>query len=138
MRSFSHCIRQRRRRAYIIMNMKLRWFLLGVLSLAAGAADWPQWRGPGRNGISQESGLLKEWPKDGPKLLWRIAGIGDGYATPSVVGTRLYILGNRGMDHEFIQALSARDGKPLWSPRLGTVGRPNQEPPYPMARSTPP
>src|SRR6266403_1873897 len=95
MRSFYHCIRQRRRRAYIIMNMKLRWFLSGLLSLAAGAADWPQWRGPVRNGISQESGLLKEWPKDGPRLLWRIADIGDGYATPSVVGTRLYILGNR-------------------------------------------
>ncbi len=119
------------------MNMKLRWFLLGVLSLAAGAADWPQWRGPGRNGISQESGLLKEWPKDGPRLLWRIADIGDGYATPSVVGTRLYILGNRGMDHEFIHALSVEDGKPLWSTRLGNVGSPNQEPPYPMARSTP-
>jgi len=122
--------------------MKLRWCLLvpaglGLLSLLAGAADWPQWRGPRRNGISQESGLLKEWPKDGPRLLWRIADVGDGYATPSVAGTRLYILGNRGMDHEFIQALSVEDGKPLWSTRLGSVGSPNQEPPYPMARSTP-
>ena len=57
-----------------------------LLALVAGAADWPQWRGPRRNGISQESGLLKEWPKEGPKLLWRLADIGDGYATPSVVG----------------------------------------------------
>src|SRR5260370_5486420 len=138
MRSFSHCIRQPRRRAYIIMNMKLRWFLSGILCLAAGAADWPQWRGPRRNGISQESGLLKEWPKDGPRLLWRIADIGDGYATPAVVGTRLYILGNRGMDHEVVQALSVEGGKPLWSTRLGNVGSPHQEPPYPMARSTPP
>src|SRR5437867_5770179 len=107
-----------------------------LLALVAGAADWPQWRGPRRNGISHESGLLKEWPKEGPKLLWRLADIGDGYATPSVVGARLYILGNRGMDHEFIQALSVEDGKTLWSTRLGNVGSPNQEPPYPMARST--
>ena len=117
------------------------WFLVpfaaGLLSLAAGAADWPQWRGPRRNGISQESGLLKEWPKNGPKLLWQIKDAGDGYATPVVVGTRLYLLSNRGMDNEFIQSLSVQDGSPVWSTRLGNVGNPDQEPPYPMARSTP-
>src|SRR5262245_52127287 len=57
-------------------SMKARWLLLtvslGFLSLAAGAADWPQWRGPQRDGISQETGLLKEWPKEGPKLLWQL------------------------------------------------------------------
>ena len=59
---------------------------LGVFSLAATAADWPQWRGPERNGISQEAGLLKEWPKDGPPLVWKRDDIGYGYSTPSVVG----------------------------------------------------
>ena len=98
--------------------MKLRWLLLvpagfGVLSLTADAADWPQWRGPRRNGISQESGLLKEWPKDGPKLLWQNADIGDGYATPAVAGARLYLLSNRGMENELVQALSVQDGKPV-------------------------
>lgn len=105
--------------------------------MIASAADWPQWRGPRRTGISQESGLLKEWPKDGPKLLWQVNDVGDGYATPSVVGGRLYIVGNRGMDNEFIQALSVADGKSVWSTRLGKVGNPDQQPPYPMARSTP-
>src|SRR4051812_39116091 len=122
--------------------MKPHWFLLvpagaGIITLIAAAADWPQWRGPLRNGISQERGLLKQWPKDGPAERWRVDDIGEGYATPSVAGARLYILGNRGMDNEFIQALSVDDGKTIWSTRLGNVGSPNQEPPYPMARSTP-
>ena len=81
----------------------------GMLFLAARAADWPQWRGPLRSGISQESGLLKEWPKDGPKLLWQLDDIGDGYATPAVVGTRLYLLSNRGLDNEFVQTLAVLD-----------------------------
>jgi len=122
--------------------MKPRWLILifagyGFMLLSSDAADWPQWRGPQRNGISQESGLLKEWPKDGPKLLWQAQDIGDGYATPVVVSSRLYLLSNRGMENEFVQALSIEDGKPRWSTRLGNVGNPNQSPPYPMARSTP-
>ena len=64
--------------------------LLGVLLLArvAAAADWPQWRGPDRTDVSKETGLLKEWPKEGPKLLWQIKDAGDGYSTPSVAGGR--------------------------------------------------
>ena len=42
------------------------------------AEDWPQWRGSNRTGISQEKGLLQEWPKEGPKQLWHVTGIGDG------------------------------------------------------------
>lgn len=101
------------------------------------AADWPQWRGANRDGISQEKGLLKEWPKEGPKLLWRIGDAGSGYSTPAVVGERVYLLGNDGLDNESVRALSARDGKTLWTTRLGKVGNPNQKPPFPAARSTP-
>ena len=54
--------------------------------LTVSAADWPQWRGPDRNGTSKESGLLKQWPAGGPKLLWQVNDIGDGYSTPAVVG----------------------------------------------------
>jgi len=108
-----------------------------LLVSAAGAADWPQWRGPVRDGISKETGLLKEWPKEGPKLLWQLTDIGDGYSTPAVVGNRIYLLSNRGMDEEFVQALSAQDGKVVWTTRLGKVGLPSQQPSYPKARSTP-
>ncbi len=101
------------------------------------AADWPQWRGPHRDGISAETGLLAEWPKEGPKLVWQVKDIGSGYSTPSVVGDRLYLLSNQGLDNEFVQALDAKDGKRVWSQRLGKVGNPDQQPNYPAARSTP-
>ena len=104
---------------------------------AASTSDWPQWRGPARDGISKESGLLKQWPASGPKLLWQLKDIGDGYSGPSVVGARLYLMSNRGMDNEFVQALSAQDGKVIWTTRVGNVGNPDQNPKYPKARSTP-
>lgn len=105
--------------------------------MGASTSDWPQWRGPERNGTSKERGLLKQWPKDGPKLVWQVNDIGDGYSTPVVVGKRIYVMSNRGMDYEFVQALSTQDGKPVWTTRVGNVGNPNQNPPYPKARSTP-
>jgi outer membrane protein assembly factor BamB len=101
------------------------------------ANDWPQWRGPQRNGISQETGLLKEWPKDGPKLQWKVTDIGSGYSTPSVVGEQLYVLANEGLENEFVEALDVKDGKRIWSTKLGRVGRPKQDPNFPAARSTP-
>lgn len=111
-----------------------------VIVFAAGAspaADWPQWRGPGRDGKSQEKGLLKQWPEQGPKLLWQVKDAGGGYSTPSVVGERLYLMGNTGLDNEFVQARSVADGKVVWTTPVGKVGNPNQRPPYPGARSTP-
>ncbi len=110
---------------------------LGLFISAGIASDWPQFRGPERTGISKEKGLLKEWPAGGPKLLWQLQGIGEGYSTPAIMGDKLYILGNRGMDDEFVLALSIADGKSIWSARIGSVGNPNQEPPYPSTRSTP-
>lgn len=120
-----------------------RWRV--ILSVAAcvvfgaglRAADWPQWRGVNRDGHSSEKGLLKEWPKDGPKLLWQVNDLGRGYATPSVAGGRIYLMANQGLDDEFVVALKASDGKKAWSTRIGKVGNPDQKPNYPGARSTP-
>ena len=100
-------------------------------------SDWPQWRGPERDGNSKETGLLKQWPAGGPKLLWQVNDIGDGYSTPVVVGTRIYLMSNRGMENEFVQALSTKDGSVVWTTRVGNVGNPEQSPNYPKARSTP-
>ncbi len=108
----------------------------GTASMGTSTSDWPQWRGPQRNGISQESGLLKQWPAEGPKLLWQVNDIGDGYSTPAVVGTRIYLMSNRGMENEFVQALSTQDGKPIWTTRIGNVGNPSDFL-YAKARSTP-
>jgi len=99
-------------------------------------SDWPQWRGPERNGISQERDLLKQWPAGGPNLLWQLNDIGDGYSTPSVVGTQIYLMSNRGMQNEFVQALSTQDGRLIWTTRVGNVGNP-QDFLYAKARSTP-
>jgi outer membrane protein assembly factor BamB len=110
--------------------------LLALIGFNVSADDWPQWRGPQRNGMSKEAGLLKEWPKDGPKLVWQVKEIGSGYSTPSVVGKRLYLLSNEGTDKEFVQALEAADGKRAWMTPIGKVGR-NEGPQYPGARSTP-
>ena len=110
--------------------------LIGVSVLPASAVDWPQWRGPERNGISAETGLLAEWPAEGPKLLWQAKNIDDGYSTPAVVGDRMYLMSNKGMDDEFVQARSVDDGEQTWAVRIGKVG-PNQGPQYPGSRSTP-
>ena len=106
-------------------------------TMALEAADWPQWRGPARTGISTETGLLREWPTAGPRLVWRIDNVGDGFSTPSVVGDRLYIIANEGMQNELVKALNVADGKTVWSTRIGRVGNPDQQPAYPGARSTP-
>lgn len=81
--------------------------------------------------------LLQRWPQEGPKLVWKATDIGSGYSTPSVVGDRLYLLANDGLENEFVAAVSARDGKRIWSTRVGNVGQPNQMPRFPAARSTP-
>jgi outer membrane protein assembly factor BamB len=107
----------------------------GLLCQAARGDDWPQWRGPDRTGLSKEKGLLKEWPKDGPKLLWEQKDIGGGFSTPAVVGDRLYLMTNRD-DDESATALEVKDGKPAWSTKVGKVGK-NMGPQYPGTRSTP-
>jgi outer membrane protein assembly factor BamB len=122
------------------MNRRQILVVLAVSScmLTFGRAeDWPQWRGPQRDGISKETGLLKQWPQGGPKLVWQIKDVGSGYSTPSIVGDQLFVLGNEGKENEFVQCRSVTDGKQLWSTRIGKVGNPDQRPSYPAARSTP-
>ena len=58
--------------------------------------DWPQWQGPNRDAVSKETGLLKEWPKDGPPLAWKVSTLGGGYNAPSVAAGRIYGMSHRG------------------------------------------
>ena len=123
--------------AIVTLSLSLLWTSVpGSASIGNSSSDWPQWRGPKRDGISQETGLLRQWPADGPKLLWQANDIGDGYSTPSVVGSRIYVMSNRGFENEFVQALSTQDGKPVWTTRVGNVGSGNDFL-YGKARSTP-
>ena len=87
-------------------------------SAVAWAADWPQWRGPNRDGISSETGLLDAWPKGGPPLVWKIQGLGEGYSSAAIAAGRLYIQGQHG-DEEFVLAFDAGSGKPLWRAHTG-------------------
>jgi outer membrane protein assembly factor BamB len=84
-----------------------------ITSVVASMDDWPQWRGPRRDGVSTETGLLKDWPAGGPKLAWRASGAGEGYSSFSVNAGRLFTLGARG-NTEYVLAFDAATGKRLW------------------------
>ncbi len=92
--------------------------LLLVLSLSLAAEDWPQWRGPARDGRSAETGLAAEWPAGGPALLWQAEILGEGYASFAVVGGRLYTQGQKD-GRQFVIALDAATGKLIWQTANG-------------------
>lgn len=96
---------------------------LALLLLAANAraADWPQFRGPHRDNVSQDTGLLQSWPKDGPPLAWKVQGLGGGYSSLSIAGDRIYTLGNKG-NRSHVVALEREGGKIVWSAEVGTAG----------------
>ena len=97
--------------------------LLGAWELYARSSgspkgEWPQWRGPNRDGISHETGLLKSWPEGGPKVLWRVP-VGDGYSGISVSKGRAYTITADG-DGEFVICLDASNGNEIWRFRSGS------------------
>jgi outer membrane protein assembly factor BamB len=91
----------------------------GVSMLPMRAADWPQWQGPDRSNVSSETGLLKKWPSQGPKLLWTISEAGAGYSCPSIVGDRLYTMGADDST-EYLLAIDLTTQKKLWSAEIGS------------------
>src|SRR5688572_9238806 len=86
--------------------------ILASALFSARGDDWPQWRGPQRNGISQETGWAFQWPDEGPKIAWR-AKVGLGYSTFVVAGGRAYTVGHaQGQDTVF--CFDADSGKEIW------------------------
>jgi outer membrane protein assembly factor BamB len=88
---------------------------------AGAPSGWPQWHGPNRDGKSLDTGLLKNWPAEGPKLLWKTTGMGQGYSTVSIGGGRIYTSGLKGehpKEHLFLTALDMQ-GKVLWTKDTG-------------------
>jgi len=94
--------------------------------------DWPGWRGADRTGVSQEKGVLQEWPSGGPQQVWKATGIGEGYSTPSVADGKIFVIGAKGKE-EFVFALNAEDGSELWKQKLGGKAQVG----YEGSRSTP-
>jgi hypothetical protein len=109
------------------MNTRRLCLVLSLLALPALAADWPQFRGPDRTDISKESGLLAEWPTDGPRLLWTYEAAGNGYSGPAVVGDKYLTMGSDGTN-DFVLCLDAASGKKLWQTEVGQ--RVNNSPQY--------
>jgi outer membrane protein assembly factor BamB len=93
-----------------------------LLSVTAGnttpEAEWPQWRGPLRNGLSSETGLLKQWPANGPAVAWSITNLGEGYGSLAIKADRLYVQGTKGSESA-VFCLNRADGKTIWSTSLG-------------------
>jgi outer membrane protein assembly factor BamB len=98
--------------------------ILALSSAGARADDWPQWQGPDRNARSKETGLLQEWPKDGPPLVWKATGIGKGMGGIAVSRGRIYTTGDDADQSAWLYALSESDGKPAWSAKIGPGGNP--------------
>lgn len=99
---------------------------------AAAGGFWPQWRGPQRDGVSTETGLLQSWPAGGPPRLFAATGLGAGFSSVSIANGRIFTMGDlRAGQHVF--ALEEATGKILWSTRIG--GRHDDE--YGGPRATP-
>ncbi len=105
--------------------------LLCVVS-PAFADDWPQWRGPARDGRTAETGLAAQWPETGPPLVFRAGGLGGGFSSLAVAGGRIYTLGDQA-DGQYVLALSQTDGKVVWKTLVGPVWQDE----YGGSRSTP-
>lgn len=106
----------------------------------AVARDWPTFRGPDRTGVAQESDLLESWPEDGPRLLWKAAGAGRGYASPAIAGDRLYTLGD-GLSNapdadEYLTCFDRETGRQIWKTKTGQPWNEGQES-WQSSRSTP-
>ncbi|MHB8898231.1 MAG: PQQ-binding-like beta-propeller repeat protein [Thermoguttaceae bacterium] len=90
---------------------------------AAEIADWPQFRGPQGNGLCPETNLLPQWTGQGPKMLWKVEGLGKGYSTVSIVDGRILTMGDRpgpdGQDRQFVIALDLQTQKQLWASPVG-------------------
>jgi hypothetical protein len=97
--------------------------------IASPGPGWPQWRGPRRDGICNEKGLLSTWPQGGLKLLWRIDGLGLGWSSPIITRERIYVTGDVGDD--LVVFAFDLAGKPLWRAKNGKAWKG----PYPGARA---
>ena len=111
-------------------GLLLGWTLM--FGAVVQAADWPQWRGPARDGRSSDSGLLTSWPEGGPPLVWRASGFGGGFSSVAVADERIYTMGDL-QDAQYVIAANRSDGKQLWKTKVAPAWKSK----YLGPRSTP-
>jgi len=114
------------------MAMVKRGVISGVVLVVASAVglsgqgvaitDWSQWRGPDRSGRSTETGLLGQWPADGPPRVWSVSNVGVGIGSVAVRGDQLFVQGIQG-GQSAVSALRRSDGTRLWVRSLGAAGQ---------------
>ncbi len=100
----------------------LAFVVCALLSEVVLSEDWPSWRGPNRDDISTETGLLKKWPEGGPEKLWTSKDAGLGYSGVSIVGGVLFSMGAEGTTdeaNEFVIAINAASGEKIWQTNVG-------------------
>jgi outer membrane protein assembly factor BamB len=88
-------------------------------TVPSGPSDWPQWRGPERNGLSKDTGLIKQWPSSGPQSAWSISTLGEGYGSLAIKGDRIFVQGTRGGE-SMVFCLSRAEGESVWSAAMGS------------------
>ena len=103
----------------VVMIVFALGMLVSSVSAADDAAEWPWWQGPNHDGKSLDTGLLKEWPAEGPKLLWQVNDIGKGFSTVAVSGGLIYTTGKNGKT-ESVYAIELT-GKKKWQRQSGRV-----------------
>ena len=102
----------------IMKNLIILVTSLTLLSSAQAQKDWPRWRGPSLNDHSPDTGLLKKWPKKGPKQVWLYQNAGVGYSGPAISDNKLFTMGER-EGEIYLIALSTENGKEIWSKKFG-------------------
>ncbi len=98
-----------------------------VAERMVSSGDWPQWRGPRRDGISDEQGLLKTWSTGGPPIAWQTSGLGGGFSSLAIAGDKIFTLGKFGSETKLV-ALPRDGGEPLWATVIGQGDNPNGTP----------
>lgn len=118
--------------------MKAKFIYAGIVlmclaTISTTAQNQQGWRGPDRNGIYPETGLLKAWPADGPEQAWETLDVGKGYSSPVIAGDRLYITGMNEDENKEIFSAYSLDGKKIYEIEYGTPWNKS----YPETRTTP-
>ena len=103
--------------------------LVLIISGHVSATDWGQWRGPNRDGVSTERPLVDRWPEGGPTLLWKAPGMGIGFAGVSVVGDRIYTMGDLPNGQQCVLSIETSTGKQVWVTPIGPAWTDNYKGP---------
>ena len=116
-----------------VLLLSISTLSISSLSSTSYGEDWAQWRGPNRDAKSNETGLLENWPEDGPPLAWKATGLGGGYSSIALANGRIFTMGDLD-DGSYVIVLDETDGSPIWKTRIGEAGGHKR---YPGPRGTP-